>query len=329
MARCPTVPGSTARGVRGRFPSAGSGSPRRSPVRGSPYAAPVTSASSSIRPYIRPEGERRRGTEPSGAHGSAVLATGWLGAGRPLSRAGSRHGGVGAPGNARTFFRGQDVVSVDYTAALACAEQGLDPLDQPMPLHPSFEDRPGAPDRVFAVVDDRLLERQVVAWTSALNAADTESIEVVHLHHLTPIAEAATHLPQPLPTVVHLHGTEMLMLESIRRGNPLGWEHAGSWDRRLVDWARSAGRLVVGSPRDRERASQLFDLDPERITVVPHGVDTDLFRPQGLDRTQRMELLRRWLVLEPRGWDESAVEGSIRYRESDLAPLADPDQPIL
>jgi glycosyltransferase involved in cell wall biosynthesis len=250
-------------------------------------------------------------------------------AGWPVRLVVGSRGAPGAPGNARTFFSGQDVVPVDYTAALACAEQGLDPLDQIVPLHPSFEDRPGAPDRVFAGVDDRLLERQVVSWASALATADDEGIEVLHLNHLTPIAEATTRLPRTLPTLAHLHGTEMLMLEAIRRGNPLGWPYAQAWDRRMSRWAAAADRLVVVSPRDRERACALFDLDPERVAVVPHGVDTELFRPRRLDRSQRLDLLRHWLVEDPRGWDESSREGSIRYSEEDLRPFTDPELPVL
>jgi hypothetical protein len=48
-------------------------------------------------------------------------------------------------------FYGEDVQSVDFSAALASE----DPIryDGP-PFHPSYEDRPGAPDRVFASLDD-------------------------------------------------------------------------------------------------------------------------------------------------------------------------------
>ena len=38
------------------------------------------------------------------------------------------------------------------------------------PMHPSFEDRPGAPDRVFATLDDAEYERQVAAWSRELDA---------------------------------------------------------------------------------------------------------------------------------------------------------------
>ena len=38
------------------------------------------------------------------------------------------------------------------------------------PLHGSYEDRPGAPDRVFAAMDDAEYERHVAAWSRALDA---------------------------------------------------------------------------------------------------------------------------------------------------------------
>jgi hypothetical protein len=53
--------------------------------------------------------------------------------------------------DATQFFHGLDVRPVDMTAAVAAT----DPLSADPPLHPSYEDRPGAPDRVFAAVDDR------------------------------------------------------------------------------------------------------------------------------------------------------------------------------
>src|SRR5260370_7751294 len=56
----------------------------------------------------------------------------------------------GRPGDAHLFFSGLDVSPVDYTAALSAA----DPLCADSPLHPSYEDRPGAPDRVFTTADD-------------------------------------------------------------------------------------------------------------------------------------------------------------------------------
>src|SRR3954467_8104240 len=76
-------------------------------------------------------------------------------------------GSLGPPGeetNAESFFAGIEVHALDYSPALECA----DPLAAPVPFQPSYEDRPDAPDRVFAAVDDAAFERLVAAWVGAL-----------------------------------------------------------------------------------------------------------------------------------------------------------------
>ena len=54
--------------------------------------------------------------------------------------------------HAETFFRGLDVCAVDYGPAVTAWQEGRDPFAEPIPMHPSYEDRPGVPDRVFAAV---------------------------------------------------------------------------------------------------------------------------------------------------------------------------------
>src|SRR4051794_32755932 len=72
----------------------------------------------------------------------------------------------GHPGDARSFYKGLDVRPVDMTRAL----QAPDPMAAEPPMHPSYEDRPGAPDRVFGLLDDEDAERQVRAWSRALES---------------------------------------------------------------------------------------------------------------------------------------------------------------
>src|SRR4051812_1715449 len=116
----------------------------------------------------------------------------------------------GRPGDARRFYAGLDVLGVDMTAALSAP----DPLASDPPLHPSYEDRPGAPDRVFAALDDAQAEHQVRAGARARAAAGAAERDVLHLHPLTPIHEAAARVAPAVPVVGHLHGTELLMLEA-------------------------------------------------------------------------------------------------------------------
>ena len=63
-------------------------------------------------------------------------------------------GEAGAATNAAAFFDGLDVTSADFTPAWEAFGRGGDPMAAEVPLHPSFEDRPGAPDRLFASLDE-------------------------------------------------------------------------------------------------------------------------------------------------------------------------------
>jgi glycosyltransferase involved in cell wall biosynthesis len=261
----------------------------------------------------------------------ALARVGW----GPRLAAGSV-GVAGDSSHAATFFAGLDVHAVDFTPALAAWERGDDPLDQTHPLHPSFEDRPGAPDRVFARVSPALAERQVAVWARALDAAGAPRADVLHLHHLTPLHDAALRVAPELPVVTHLHGTELLMLEEIGRlsANPrratgvqppdlTTWPYAEHWVRRMRAAARRSGRVLVVSPDQAVRAARILGLPDEQLTVVPNGVDTKRFDRLELRLEDRLSLLRRWLVDEPRGWDETGTPGSVRYSSSDLAAFVD------
>ncbi len=66
----------------------------------------------------------------------------------------------GSSSHAATFFSGLNVEAFDFSEAAAWFEQGRDPMAAPVPFHPSFEDRPGVPDRVLACLDDVTYQRQ-------------------------------------------------------------------------------------------------------------------------------------------------------------------------
>jgi glycosyltransferase involved in cell wall biosynthesis len=219
-------------------------------------------------------------------------------------------GGPGEESHAETFYEGLEVHPLEYDPGVA------DP-----PFQPSYEDRPGAPDRVFASVDDETYERLVAVWERQLARAGAGRADVLHLHHLTPITEAAERAFGEVPRVGHLHGTELLMLREIEEGPPAGWDHAAAWAERMRRWAAGCERLFVLSPDAVRRVPGLLGVEAERVVWAPNGFD-----PQGFDRrpasaAERLELWRRWLVEEPRGWDESGEPGSVSYAEERLEPF--------
>lgn len=252
------------------------------------------------------------------AHANRALA-------RELARAGFRvtllsgsRGDLGEAADARDFYAGLDPVAVDFTPSLDSPEP-LRYRGEPgtAPIHGSYEDRPGAPDAVLASLDDEAYALQVGAWSAVLRSLDPGAAELLYLHHLTPLNEAAAQVFPGRPLIGHVHGTELLMLEAIADGPPPGWAHAGAWAERLRSWAAACTRIVVNDPRGRERAAALLELPPERFALIPSGFDPR-FGPGPIDRRAHW---RRHLIERPRGWRPGDEAGSIAYAEPDLATL--------
>ncbi|HEX4036195.1 MAG TPA: glycosyltransferase family 4 protein [Solirubrobacteraceae bacterium] len=251
------------------------------------------------------------------AHAARALARGLRTQGCSVTLVAGSRRDLGVHGDARAFYR--DVHAVEFDAALASG----DPLrfDGPTgsaPMHPSFEDRAGAPDRVFATLDDLDYERQVRAWCRELRHAGAAGADVLHLHHLTPLNEAAARIAPHVPVVGQLHGTELLMLERIAAGAPSEWRHAERWAERMRGWAQRCARLIV-APAGVERALTLLGVPRERVVALANGVDVELFRPRALDRDA---FWRHALVEQPQGWVPDQPPGSARYDDAAVAALA-------
>ncbi len=253
------------------------------------------------------------------SHAARALSAGLSAEGWASSLVAGSRGDAGPDQDARAFYcEMEDLSVVDFTAAL----QSSDPMSPGLgaaPMHPSFEDRRGAPDHVFATLDDAAFERQVRAWSSALRAIGAAGADALHLHHLTPIDEAAARVAPQTPVVSHLHGTELMMLEAIDDGLGAQWRHAEAWAERLRGWAAGATRLVVATPGGRDRAQELLGVDADRIDVVPNGVDTALFTPAPVDRAATW---RRVLLDRPLGQCPGGAPGSWRARPEAVDALA-------
>ncbi len=209
-------------------------------------------------------------------------------------------GSVSGPGDATAFYAGLDVRAVEM------------PADAP--VHPSYEDRPGAPDRFFARLDATDAEEHVRAWMRALGAAGAADADVLHLHHLTPLYEAAARVAPGVPIVGHLHGTELLMLEALER-EPQRWPYAATWAKRLRAWAAACERIIVLSEKQVARAQRVLGIDAERCVLIPNGFDPELFVPRHIDHRA---LWQRILVEQPRGWAPGGEPGSVRYSADEV-----------
>jgi glycosyltransferase involved in cell wall biosynthesis len=251
------------------------------------------------------------------------------------------------------------VASADFTPALEAFDRGEDPMAAEIPLHPSFEDRVGAPDRLFASLDDREAERQVAAWQRLFAEGAAAEAAIAHLHHLTPQHVALARIAPNLPVVAHLHGTELKMLDGIRRRRELAvrlgtdltgmaaageradasltdaerelfqrtrweaWRHGDAWEARMQVNARRANQLVAISQHDRDEAIRLLGVNASRVEVISNGVDAERFDRNGPSLDARLARWSEWLVGDPRGWDASGVAGSVRYGADNLSVFAD------
>ena len=222
----------------------------------------------------------------------------------------------GPHGDARNFYGDARAVSFDLALASDAPLRFHGPFGT-APMHPSYEDRAGAPDAVFAMLDDGEYERQVYAWCRELVLAGAREADVLHLHHLTPINEAAARVAPSVPVVGQIHGTELLMLETIDAGAPAHWRYAERWATRMRGWANRCARLVV-TPSGVERAVALLRVPRDRVVALPNGVDTELFTRRPIDRRA---FWRDVLVEQPQGWLPGQPAGSARYDEAVLDRL--------
>jgi len=253
------------------------------------------------------------------AHASRALARELDSNGVEVTLVAGSRSDLGEAALASCFYEGLDLRPVDFTPALRSA----DPLRYEggpgtAPMHGSYEDRPGAVDPVLARLDDEELELQVRAWADAFERAAGDGVDVLYLHHLTPLNEAAARALPGVPAIGHVHGTELLMLEEIEAGPPAGWAHAEEWAERLRRWAAGCERIVVNDRGGLERAAALLGLAEERFACIPGGFDA-AFAPGEVDRRAHW---RRHLVERPRGWRPGGSPGSVAYAEEDLEALA-------
>jgi glycosyltransferase involved in cell wall biosynthesis len=220
--------------------------------------------------------------------------------------------------DAASFYAGLDLHAVDFAPSLRSVEPlHFEGPDGTAPIQGSYEDRRGAEDPVLAAIGDEAFEIQVEAWARELDLAGAAAADLLYLHHLTPLNEAAARAFPEVPVLGHVHGTELLMLERIAAGAPIGWTYADAWAERIRGWAAACQRIVVSDPKGLERASAVLEVDPDRFVCVPNGFDTG-FAPGTIDRRAHWH---RHLVERPRGWRPGSPPGSVAYEGSDLEAL--------
>ncbi len=165
-------------------------------------------------------------------------------------------------------------------------------------------------------------------WSPAMRKAVEETVcgakfDIVHIEHLRAahFASACRELPVVFDAVDCLSGLFDQMSRSKR--NPVGrlimMEEVWKLRRYEPRMLARLDRLVVTSDSERE---ELAALNPAlRIDVVPNGVDTDYFAPQGAARMPHRVVFSGKMAFEPNTqaalWFAENVFGALRDRYAD------------
>ncbi|MFD9688405.1 glycosyltransferase family 4 protein [Kitasatospora sp. NPDC059088] len=152
-------------------------------------------------------------------------------------------GSLGQPGqfsHAPTFYAGLRIVPYDYNPAARAYREGRPSMDgQAAPFHPSFEDRgPAAPDRQATAVGPATFTHLIGAWHRQLALHRSRRPDVLHLHHLSHLQEAARRAYPATPRLTTLHGTDLKLLEQAHAHLDLA-RRAGTTPEHLAALARA------------------------------------------------------------------------------------------
>ena len=169
------------------------------------------------------------------------------------------------------------------TTALASAGHDVVVVTAPHPGAPDHERLAGVEVvRVPTVVPTYDLDDELAAWVldfnlraaaAALGLCADRDFDVVHAHDwLVAPATVAVADVTGLPVVTTVHATEHGRHQGHLPGDRNHWIHQVEW------WlAARSTRVITCSAFMRDQVQQLFDLDPDRLEVVPNGVDAARF----------------------------------------------------
>ena len=108
-------------------------------------------------------------------------------------------------------------------------------------------------------------------------ACEGRAYDILHSHYWLSGWAALQLRPAWAAPVVHMFHT----LGALKSATPAGAQAPEARERSRVetDIICEADRIVAATPADREQMVQFYGADPQRIRVVPPGVDLELFRP--------------------------------------------------
>lgn len=162
--------------------------------------------------------------------------------------------------------------SEGYARALTRALAGIGTSDYRVAAPPDALDAAGGLPVVAAGAPGRA--GRVRAFASAARSRSAlDGASVVHYPLTVPLPHVRVPRAITLHDVLH-HDLPELVPRTVRAFRAVAYDRA----------ARSCELVIVPSRFVQERAEARIRLDPNRVRVVPHGVDHSIFRPGGEGR---------------------------------------------
>ena len=120
-------------------------------------------------------------------------------------------------------------------------------------------------------------------WRAARKVALKTGASVMHGHWVVPGGATAAAAAPGLPLVVSLHGSDVYVAEKLAPA------------RQVARTVFRRARAITACSSDLARRAIALGADPERIEVVPYGVDVERFKPDSQARAE----LRTRVGVEP------------------------------
>ncbi|MBF6228508.1 glycosyltransferase family 4 protein [Nocardia abscessus] len=229
-------------------------------------------------------------------------------------------------GDAVAFYGPYVRHTVDYDDAFDAYTRGVDPMLVARPVHPSYEDKHGVPDRSFGRVSPEATAHLEASWSKWFREFGFGSADVAHLNHLTPMQGGLALAYPDLPVVATMHGTEIKFWQSLlamrnEASTGPGLEYAEFWRDAMAGYAELCDRIIVISSVDMATMTDCFGVDRAKVRHIPHGVDTARFKPIDLTPAADAALWQELLVDDCRAAEVGGPPGSLSYGHADLARL--------
>jgi phosphatidyl-myo-inositol dimannoside synthase len=112
-------------------------------------------------------------------------------------------------------------------------------------------------------------------WNAARSVARRYHATVMNGHWAIPGGAMAAAAAPSLPLVVSLHGSDIYVAETVAPA------------RRVANAVFRRAGVVTACSSDLGRRAVTLGADPERVDVIPYGVDAERFRPDPIVRAER------------------------------------------